>query len=159
MTPSRRRRAGARRRWALPAAAAGGRGRDRRDRGDDRHALRVRRSGPELPGRPGTGRARDVPGHRQQLELHRPGAPRLADDVHRSGDHRQRQRQLRAHPLRAAGVDAGGKTPFAVDQGFYNGQEAKIVLFWHNKAKNQVRVHVVGPECENVRKPALASWN
>ncbi|GAA3165482.1 hypothetical protein GCM10010466_65360 [Planomonospora alba] len=51
-----------------------------------------------------------------------------------------------------------GKAPFAVDQGFYNGQEANIVLFWHNEAKNQVRVHVVGPSCETVRKPALASW-
>ncbi|GGL39954.1 anti-sigma factor family protein [Planomonospora parontospora] len=51
-----------------------------------------------------------------------------------------------------------GKQPFAVDRGFYNGQEANIVLFWHDQPKNRVRVHVVGPSCENVRKPALASW-
>jgi hypothetical protein len=51
-----------------------------------------------------------------------------------------------------------GKQPFAVDRGFYNGQEANIVLFWHDKDKNRVRVHVVGPSCENVRKPALAGW-
>ncbi|MFF5205218.1 anti-sigma factor family protein [Streptosporangium sp. NPDC000396] len=52
-----------------------------------------------------------------------------------------------------------GKSPFAVDQGFYNGQEANILVFWQNQAKNSVRVHVVGPQCEAVRKPALAHWN
>lgn len=51
-----------------------------------------------------------------------------------------------------------GKSPFAVDQGFYNGQEANILLFWENQAKNTVRVHVVGPQCDDVRKPGLASW-
>jgi hypothetical protein len=51
-----------------------------------------------------------------------------------------------------------GKSPFAVDQGFYNGQEANILLFWQNQAKNTVRVHVVGPQCDNVRKPGLARW-
>ncbi|MEU6737641.1 anti-sigma factor family protein [Streptosporangium sandarakinum] len=51
-----------------------------------------------------------------------------------------------------------GKFPFAVDQGFYNGQEANIMVFWQNQAKNTVRVHVVGPQCENVRKPAFARW-
>ncbi|MEU9832116.1 hypothetical protein AB0D67_11320 [Streptosporangium sp. NPDC048047] len=51
-----------------------------------------------------------------------------------------------------------GRFPFAVDQGFYNGQEANIMVFWQNKAKNTVRVHVVGPQCENVRKPAFAQW-
>ncbi|MEU8204270.1 zf-HC2 domain-containing protein [Streptosporangium sp. NPDC049046] len=51
-----------------------------------------------------------------------------------------------------------GTSPFAVDQGFYNGQEANILLFWQNKAKNTVRVHVVGPQCDDVRKPGLASW-
>lgn len=51
-----------------------------------------------------------------------------------------------------------GLSPFAVDQGFYNGQEANILLFWQDQAKNTVRVHVVGPQCENVRKPGLASW-
>jgi hypothetical protein len=52
-----------------------------------------------------------------------------------------------------------GTSPFAVDQGFYNGQEANILLFWQEKAKNTVRVHVVGPECDSVRDPALAHWN
>ncbi|GAA3410418.1 hypothetical protein [Streptosporangium vulgare] len=51
-----------------------------------------------------------------------------------------------------------GLSPFAVDQGFYNGQEANILLFWQDQAKNTVRVHVVGPQCENVRKPGLAHW-
>ncbi|SNT59718.1 Putative zinc-finger [Streptosporangium subroseum] len=51
-----------------------------------------------------------------------------------------------------------GTSPFAVDQGFYNGQEANILVFWRDKAKNTVDVHVVGPECDNVRKPALAHW-
>ncbi|GAA3080635.1 anti-sigma factor family protein [Streptosporangium carneum] len=51
-----------------------------------------------------------------------------------------------------------GKSPFAVDQGFYNGQEANIMVFWNNQAKNRVRVHVVGPQCDDVRKPALAHW-
>ncbi|WP_326646215.1 hypothetical protein OG884_16370 [Streptosporangium sp. NBC_01755] len=51
-----------------------------------------------------------------------------------------------------------GKSPFAVDQGFYNGQEANILLFWQNQAKNTVRVHVVGPQCDDVRKPGLARW-
>ncbi|WP_329088092.1 zf-HC2 domain-containing protein [Streptosporangium sp. NBC_01469] len=51
-----------------------------------------------------------------------------------------------------------GKSPFAVDQGFYNGQEANILLFWQNQAKNTVRVHVVGPQCDDVRKPDFASW-
>ncbi|WP_326826594.1 anti-sigma factor family protein [Streptosporangium sp. NBC_01756] len=52
-----------------------------------------------------------------------------------------------------------GKSPFTVDQGQYNGQEANIMVFWQNKAKNSVRVHVVGLQCEDLRKPALASWN
>ncbi|MDP9864099.1 MULTISPECIES: anti-sigma factor family protein [Streptosporangium] len=52
-----------------------------------------------------------------------------------------------------------GKSPFAVDQGLYNGQEANIMVFWQNKAKNSVSVHVVGLQCEDLRKPALASWN
>jgi hypothetical protein len=52
-----------------------------------------------------------------------------------------------------------GTSPFAVDQGFYNGQEANILVFWQDKTKNTVRVHVVGPECDNVRDPALAHWN
>ncbi|MEV8635571.1 zf-HC2 domain-containing protein [Streptosporangium sp. NPDC051023] len=51
-----------------------------------------------------------------------------------------------------------GKAPFAVDQGFYNGQEANIMVFWNNRAKNTVSVHVMGPQCDNVRKPALAHW-
>ncbi|GAA4183442.1 hypothetical protein GCM10022252_10860 [Streptosporangium oxazolinicum] len=51
-----------------------------------------------------------------------------------------------------------GKSPFAVDQGFYNGQEANILLFWQNQAENTVRVHVVGPQCDDVRKPGFASW-
>ncbi|MBB2912719.1 hypothetical protein FHS43_004002 [Streptosporangium becharense] len=51
-----------------------------------------------------------------------------------------------------------GKSPFAVDQGYYNGQEANILLFWHNQAKNTVRVHVVGPQCDDVRKPGFAHW-
>ncbi|MEV6860690.1 zf-HC2 domain-containing protein [Streptosporangium subroseum] len=51
-----------------------------------------------------------------------------------------------------------GASPFAVDQGFYNGQEANILVFWRDKAKDTVDVHVVGPECDNVRKPALAHW-
>ncbi|MEU8386199.1 zf-HC2 domain-containing protein [Streptosporangium sp. NPDC048865] len=51
-----------------------------------------------------------------------------------------------------------GLSPFAVDQGFYNGQEANILLFWQDQAKNTVRVHVVGPQCDDVRKPGLASW-
>ncbi|MFI6886464.1 anti-sigma factor family protein [Streptosporangium canum] len=52
-----------------------------------------------------------------------------------------------------------GKSPFAVDQGLYNGQDANIMVFWQNQKKNSVRVHVVGLQCENLRKPALASWN
>jgi hypothetical protein len=52
-----------------------------------------------------------------------------------------------------------GTSPFAVDQGFYIGQEANILIFWQDKAKNTVRVHVVGPECDSVRDPALAHWN
>ncbi|WP_433248114.1 anti-sigma factor family protein [Streptosporangium sp. CA-135522] len=52
-----------------------------------------------------------------------------------------------------------GKSPFTVDQGLYNGQEANIMVFWQNKAKNTVRVHVMGLQCENLRKPALARWN
>ncbi|MER7210732.1 MULTISPECIES: anti-sigma factor family protein [Streptosporangium] len=51
-----------------------------------------------------------------------------------------------------------GRAPFAVDQGFYNGQEANVMLFWSNKARNTVRVYVTGPQCDNVRKPALARW-
>ncbi|MEV7010205.1 zf-HC2 domain-containing protein [Streptosporangium sp. NPDC051022] len=51
-----------------------------------------------------------------------------------------------------------GKAPFAVDQGFYNGQEANIMVFWKNQAENTVRVHVLGPQCEAVRKPTLAHW-
>ncbi len=51
-----------------------------------------------------------------------------------------------------------GISPFAVDQGFYNGQEANILLFWQDQAKNTVRVHVVGPQCDDVRKPGLARW-
>ncbi|WP_436758076.1 zf-HC2 domain-containing protein [Streptosporangium sp. V21-05] len=51
-----------------------------------------------------------------------------------------------------------GFSPFAVDQGYYNGQEANILLFWQDKAKNTVRVHVVGPQCDDVRKPGLARW-
>ncbi|MER5644936.1 zf-HC2 domain-containing protein [Streptosporangium sp. NPDC002524] len=51
-----------------------------------------------------------------------------------------------------------GLSPFAVDQGFYNGQEANILLFWQNQAKNTVRVHVVGPQCDDVRRPGLARW-
>ncbi|MER7127850.1 anti-sigma factor family protein [Streptosporangium saharense] len=51
-----------------------------------------------------------------------------------------------------------GRAPFAVDQGFYNGQEANVMLFWSSKARNTVRVHVMGPQCDNVRKPTLARW-
>ncbi|MFC7646528.1 hypothetical protein ACFQX6_42635 [Streptosporangium lutulentum] len=51
-----------------------------------------------------------------------------------------------------------GTSPFAVDQGFYNGQEANILVFWRDRAKNTVDVHVVGPECETVRETALAHW-
>ncbi|MEU4829960.1 zf-HC2 domain-containing protein [Streptosporangium sp. NPDC023615] len=51
-----------------------------------------------------------------------------------------------------------GASPFAVDQGFYNGQEANILLFWKDQAKNTVSVHVMGPQCDVVRKPALARW-
>jgi hypothetical protein len=51
-----------------------------------------------------------------------------------------------------------GTAPFAVDQGFYNGQEANVMVFWHNQPKNQVLVHVVGPECDEVRRPAFTHW-
>ncbi|GHH65653.1 hypothetical protein GCM10017673_10040 [Streptosporangium violaceochromogenes] len=54
--------------------------------------------------------------------------------------------------------DEVGTAPFAVDQGFYNGQEANILVFWNDRAANSVRVHVVGPQCDNVRKPALTHW-
>lgn len=54
--------------------------------------------------------------------------------------------------------DEVGTAPFAVDQGFYNGQEANVLVFWNDRATNSVRVHVVGPQCDNVRKPALAHW-
>ncbi|MGC5009962.1 zf-HC2 domain-containing protein [Streptosporangium sp. DT93] len=51
-----------------------------------------------------------------------------------------------------------GAPPFAVDQGFYNGQEASIMLFWKDQAKKTVSVHVMGPQCDVVRKPGLARW-
>ncbi|GAA3001435.1 zf-HC2 domain-containing protein [Streptosporangium longisporum] len=51
-----------------------------------------------------------------------------------------------------------GTSPFAVDQALYNGQEANILLFWKDKARNRVSVHVVGPQCDVVRKPGLARW-
>jgi len=49
--------------------------------------------------------------------------------------------------------------PIGIDQAYYNGNEALIMLFWHNRAENLVKVRVVSPECKNLRKPALATWN
>ncbi|MEV5412092.1 hypothetical protein AB0K60_25040 [Thermopolyspora sp. NPDC052614] len=49
--------------------------------------------------------------------------------------------------------------PIGIDRAYYNGNEAMIALFWHNKKQNSVQVRVVDYECKNLRKPALASWN
>ncbi|MDF5756154.1 zf-HC2 domain-containing protein [Spongiactinospora sp. TRM90649] len=54
--------------------------------------------------------------------------------------------------------DKLGQDPFQVDQGYYEGQEAALMLFWKNREANKVQVRVVDPECKNLRKPALAKW-
>lgn len=49
--------------------------------------------------------------------------------------------------------------PFAVDQGFYNGQEAAVIASWKDQSKNRVRVDVIDPfNCKNLRKPSLGRW-
>ncbi|RBQ15767.1 hypothetical protein DP939_34380 [Spongiactinospora rosea] len=52
-----------------------------------------------------------------------------------------------------------GKNPFQVDQGYYEGQEASLMLFRKNSASNQVQVRVLDPECKNLRKPARGTWD
>ncbi|PZG23833.1 hypothetical protein C1I98_36110 [Spongiactinospora gelatinilytica] len=52
-----------------------------------------------------------------------------------------------------------GKDPFQVDQGYYEGQEASLMLFRKNSASNKVQVRVLDPECKNLRKPALGTWD
>lgn len=52
-----------------------------------------------------------------------------------------------------------GSTPIGVDKAYYNGNEAAIMVFWHNKAQNSVEVRVVNSRCKNMRKPGLATWN
>ncbi|GGS73699.1 hypothetical protein GCM10010156_35740 [Planobispora rosea] len=162
VTPARRRRAAARRRWAMPAAAAGvaaavigatvvTTGMLSASGGPvAKHQVAPAVAGPQ------TYQVTDSNWNYTDQELsgslmdYIGPAPAAKDGASESSELTRCVQQMSAQV---------GKTPFAVDQGFYNGQEAKIVLFWHNRAKNQVRVHVVGPECENVRKPALASWN
>ncbi|GLW12485.1 hypothetical protein Misp01_76130 [Microtetraspora sp. NBRC 13810] len=51
-----------------------------------------------------------------------------------------------------------GSNPFHVDQAFYLGQEATLMLFWKDQAANSVQVRVLGPECNDLRKPGLAKW-
>nr|WP_062340925.1 hypothetical protein [Herbidospora sakaeratensis] len=51
------------------------------------------------------------------------------------------------------------RQPIAVDQAFYNGQDATIMAFWEDKTINAVRVVVVGPDCHNLRPEGLATWN
>ena len=51
-----------------------------------------------------------------------------------------------------------GKKPFQVDQGYYQGQEALVMLFWKDRTANKVQVRVLSPECETLRKPAQARW-
>jgi hypothetical protein len=52
-----------------------------------------------------------------------------------------------------------GSTPIGVDRAYYNGNEAAIMVFWHNKVANSVQVRVVNSDCKNMRKPGLARWN
>jgi anti-sigma factor RsiW len=52
-----------------------------------------------------------------------------------------------------------GSKPIGVDKAYYNGSEAAIMVFWHDKAANSVEVRVVNPDCKNMRKPGLATWN
>lgn len=54
---------------------------------------------------------------------------------------------------------AVGSKPIGIDRAYYNGNEATIMLFWHNKSQNSVQVRVVSPACKNLRKPGLATWN
>ncbi|GIH93156.1 anti-sigma factor family protein [Planobispora siamensis] len=160
VTPARRRKAAARRRWAMPAAAAG-------VAAAVIGATVVTTSMLSASGGPSTN---------PMIGVQADAAPpkyQLTDSNWNYTD-----QELSGSLLGYIGpVNAGGTTesskidqcvrqvaarvgtaPFAVDQGFYNGQEANVMVFWHNQAKNQVLVHVVGPECDQVREPALARW-
>ncbi|GII97164.1 hypothetical protein [Sinosporangium siamense] len=55
-------------------------------------------------------------------------------------------------------IDRVGETPFQVEQAFYLGQEASIMAFWKDSSKQTVRVHVMGAQCETLRKPSEARW-
>lgn len=54
---------------------------------------------------------------------------------------------------------AENRKPIGIDRAYYNGNEALIMLFWHNRSQDLVKVRVVSPECKNLRKPGLATWN
>lgn len=56
-------------------------------------------------------------------------------------------------------VAAEKSDPIGIDRAYYNGNEALIMLFWHNRSQDLVKVRVVSPECKNLRKPGLATWN
>ena len=51
------------------------------------------------------------------------------------------------------------RDPIGIDQAYYNGNEALIMVFWHNRSADLVKVRVVSPECKTLRKPELATWN
>ncbi|MBG0826959.1 hypothetical protein HS041_04135 [Planomonospora sp. ID67723] len=159
VTPARRRRAAARRRWALPAAAAG-------------VAAAVigatvtmtgmlSASGPSknpviaLPSQAKSPKYQLTTSNWNYTDQELRGSmldyigPMAATGTTETSKIEQCVRRLTAQV---------GRAPFAVDQGFYNGQEANVMLFWHNQPKNQVLVHVVGPECDEVRRPAFARW-
>ncbi|MFO7250674.1 MAG: hypothetical protein DIU60_007975 [Actinomycetes bacterium] len=51
------------------------------------------------------------------------------------------------------------RDPIGIDRAYYNGNEALIMLFWHDRSQDLVKVRVVSPECKNLRKPGLATWN
>ncbi|MFJ2028094.1 anti-sigma factor family protein [Streptosporangium sp. NPDC087985] len=163
ITPVRRRRATRPRRWAMPVAAAGvvaaviG---GAVVTSDVLSAPGPSQSSPIALPAPSAGRGYQLTDSNwnyseQELKgslLAYIGPAQIVDAQDMSGGSRLRQcvQQVSGKV---------GKSPFAVDQGFYNGQEANIMVFWQNQAKNSVRVHVVGLQCEDLRKPALASWN
>ncbi|MFC4057059.1 anti-sigma factor family protein [Planomonospora corallina] len=161
VTPSRRRAAAARRRWAMPAAVAG---------------VAAAVVGATVVA---TSMLSATGPEREQVIAQPAPATSTADYQLTASNWNYTDQELRGSlmeyispaPIARDTSDSSqlarcvqqvsakvGKAPFAVDQGYYNGQEANIVLFWHNEARNQVRVHVVGPSCETVRKPALAGW-
>ncbi|GAA3443148.1 anti-sigma factor family protein [Planomonospora venezuelensis] len=159
VTPVRRRRTGARRRWALPAAAAGV------------AAAVIGATVVTTSMLSASGPGADPP---MTLPLLAEGSKyQLTESNWNYTDQALRGSMLDyIGPMDATGTVRSSKldqcvnrltaevgtAPFAVDQGFYNGQEANIMVFWHNQPKNQVLVHVVGPECDEVRKPGFARW-